>query len=165
MTSTVSALAAPGPNAPLEFTAIERRDPGPRDVVIDIACTGICHTDLALVRDHWAEGLFPMVPGHEITGTVAAVGADARHSVGDRVAVGCYVDSCRRCENCLAGEEQHCLKGEVVTFGGYGYDGSRAYGGFSQRIVVDENYVLRVPDGLSLDTAAPLPCAGITTTR
>jgi alcohol dehydrogenase (NADP+) len=109
------------------------------------------------------EGNFPMVPGHEITGTVAAVGPEvSRHAVGDRVGVGCYIDSCRVCENCLAGEEQHCLKGEVLTFGGFDYDGQPTYGGYSERIVVDENYALRIPDRLSLDAAAPLLCAGIT---
>src|SRR3979409_2333165 len=109
------------------------------------------------------EGIFPMVPGHEITGTVAAVGAAvSRYKVNDRVGVGCYVDSCRECENCLAGEEQHCRKGEVYTYGGCTYDGEPTYGGYSPQIVVDENYVLRIPDGLALDTAAPLLCAGIT---
>ncbi|MCI2423754.1 NAD(P)-dependent alcohol dehydrogenase [Saccharopolyspora sp. K220] len=159
----VSALAAAGPAEPLDFTTIRRREPGPHDVVIDIAYTGICHTDIALLRNHWSEGIFPMVPGHEIIGIVAAVGAEVgRYAVGDRVGVGCYVDSCRECEYCLAGEEQHCRKGEVLTFGGRDYDGNPTYGGYSQRIVVDENYVLRIPDGLAMDTAAPLLCAGIT---
>ncbi|WP_329139971.1 NAD(P)-dependent alcohol dehydrogenase [Streptomyces sp. NBC_01476] len=163
MPFTVPALAAAGPDAPLEFTTIERRDPGPHDVVIDIAYTGICHTDIALLHNRWMEGIFPMVPGHEITGTVAATGADVtRHRVGDRVGVGCYVDSCRTCENCLAGEEQHCRKGEVITYSARDYEGRITYGGYSRRIVVDENYVLRIPDGLALDTAAPLLCAGVT---
>jgi uncharacterized zinc-type alcohol dehydrogenase-like protein len=163
MPFTVSALAAAGPGAPLEFTTIQRRDPGPHDVVIDIAYIGICHTDIALLRNHWTDGIFPMVPGHEITGTVAAAGAEVtRYAVGDRVGVGCYVDSCRECENCLAGQEQHCRKGEVVTFGGRDYAGNPTYGGYSQRIVVDENYVLRIPDSLRLDAAAPLLCGGIT---
>lgn len=163
MTFPVPALAASGPDKPLEFTVIERRSPGPHDVVIDIAFTGICHTDIALLRNHWAEGLFPMVPGHEITGRVVEVGsAVSLHAVGDRVGVGCYVDSCRTCENCLAGQEQHCLKGEVLTYGGVDYDGRPTYGGYSRQIVVDEHFVLRIPDGLSLDAAAPLLCAGIT---
>ncbi|WP_233459054.1 alcohol dehydrogenase catalytic domain-containing protein, partial [Amycolatopsis acidiphila] len=163
MPFTVPALAAAGPQAPLESTTIERRDPRPHDVVIDIAYTGICHTDLALLRNHWREGIFPMVPGHEITGTVAASGsAVTRHSAGDRVGVGCYVDSCRECENCLAGEPQHCRRGEVITFGSRDYDGELTYGGYSTRIVVDENYVVRIPDGLPLDAAAPLLCGGIT---
>ncbi|WP_406261821.1 NAD(P)-dependent alcohol dehydrogenase [Actinacidiphila glaucinigra] len=163
MPFTVAALAAPGPGAPLELTTVERREPGPHDVVIDIAHTGICHTDIALLRNHWMEGLFPMVPGHEITGTVVAAGPGVtRHAVGDRVGVGCYVDSCRVCENCLAGQEQHCLKGEVLTFGALDYDRRPTFGGYSRRIVVDENYVLRIPDGLGLDVAAPLLCAGVT---
>ncbi|MFF3949483.1 NAD(P)-dependent alcohol dehydrogenase [Streptomyces sp. NPDC001902] len=159
----VPALAAAGPDAPVELTTIERRDPGPHDVVIDIAYTGICHTDIALLRNHWMEGLFPMVPGHEITGTVVATGPDVtRYAVGDPVGVGCYVDSCRTCVNCLAGEEQHCLKGEVLTYGALGYDERPTFGGYSRRIVVDEHYVLRIPDGLALDVAAPLLCAGVT---
>ncbi|MGW3247737.1 NAD(P)-dependent alcohol dehydrogenase [Streptomyces sp. NPDC001070] len=159
----VPALAAAGPDAPLAPATIERREPGPHDVVIDIAYTGICHTDIALLRNHWMEGVFPMVPGHEITGTVSATGPEVtRHTVGDRVGVGCYVDSCRECVNCLAGEEQHCLKGEVLTFGGLDYDKQPTFGGYSRRIVVDENYVLRIPDGLALDVAAPLLCAGVT---
>ncbi|WP_414672932.1 NAD(P)-dependent alcohol dehydrogenase [Kribbella sp.] len=133
------------------------------DVVIDIAYTGICHTDIALLNNEWMEGIFPMVPGHEITGTVTATGSEVtRHTVGDRVGVGCYVDSCRECENCLAGQEQHCQKGEVLTFGGRDYDGNPTYGGYSRQVVVDENYVLRIPDGLALDAAAPLLCGGIT---
>lgn len=163
MPHLVPALAATGPDAPVEPTTVERREPGPHDVVIDIAHTGICHTDIALLRNHWMEGLFPMVPGHEITGTVVAAGPGVtRHAVGDRVGVGCYVDSCRECANCLAGQEQHCLKGEVITFGGLDYDGRPTFGGYSRRIVVDENYVLRIPDALALDTAAPLLCAGVT---
>ncbi|WP_413105713.1 NAD(P)-dependent alcohol dehydrogenase [Streptomyces sp. Inha503] len=163
MTSHVSALSAIGPAEPLALRTIERRTPGPHDVVIDIAYTGICHTDVAMLRNHWAEGLFPMVPGHEITGVVSEAGsAVSRHTVGDRVGVGCYVDSCRTCENCLAGEEQHCLEGEVLTYGGVDYEGRPTYGGYSQRIVVDENYVLRIPDALNLETTAPLLCAGIT---
>ncbi|MCX4564609.1 NAD(P)-dependent alcohol dehydrogenase [Streptomyces phaeochromogenes] len=163
MSFTVSALAAAGPDAPLALTTIERREPGPHDVLIDIAYTGICHTDLALLRNHWMEGVFPMVPGHEITGTVIATGSEVtRYTVGNRVGVGCYIDSCRECVNCLAGEEQHCLKGEVYTYAGLDYDKQTTYGGYSQKIVVDENYVLGVPDGLPLDAAAPLLCAGVT---
>ncbi|MFF7212974.1 NAD(P)-dependent alcohol dehydrogenase [Streptomyces sp. NPDC008238] len=163
MPFAVAALAAAGPDAPVEPTTLERRDPGPHDVVVDIAYTGICHTDIALLRNHWMEGLFPMVPGHEITGTVVAAGPGVtRHAVGDRVGIGCYVDSCRTCENCLAGHEQHCLEGEVLTYGALDHDGRPTFGGYSRRIVVDENYALRVPDGLGLDVAAPLLCAGVT---
>jgi uncharacterized zinc-type alcohol dehydrogenase-like protein len=163
MPFTVPALAAAGPEEPLKPTRIERRDPGPYDVVIEIAYTGICHTDIALLHNEWMPGIFPMVPGHEITGSVVAAGSDVtRHVVGDRVGVGCYVDSCRECVNCLAGEEQHCLKGEVITYGSYDYSGAVTYGGYSRQIVVDENYVLRIPEALPLDVAAPLLCAGIT---
>jgi uncharacterized zinc-type alcohol dehydrogenase-like protein len=161
MPFNVSALAAARPDARLELTTIERRDPGPHDVVIDIAYTGICHTDIALLRNHWMEASSRWCPGHEITGTVTAAGSEVtRYTVGDRVGVGCYIDSCRECENCLAGEEQHCLKGEVLTFGGRDYDGNPTYGGYSRQIVVDENYVLRIPAGLALAAAAPLLCGG-----
>jgi len=105
-----------------------------------------------------------MVPGHEIAGVVREIGSDVtKHTVGDRVGIGCFVDSCRECENCLAGEEQFCLKGNVATYNGRQYDGTPTYGGYSTQIVADENYVLRIPDGIPLDTAAPLLCAGITT--
>ncbi len=108
--------------------------------------------------------IFPMVPGHEIAGTVAAVGAGvSRFRTGDRVGVGCFVDSCRECANCRAGEEQHCLKGAVWTYNARDYDGAETYGGYSTQIVVDENYAVRIPDNLGLDVAAPLLCAGITT--
>jgi uncharacterized zinc-type alcohol dehydrogenase-like protein len=105
-----------------------------------------------------------MVPGHEIAGIVREVGTEVtKHAVGDRVGIGCFVDSCRECENCLAGEEQFCLKGNVATYNGRAYDGTDTYGGYSTEIVADENYVLHIPDGIPLDAAAPLLCAGITT--
>ncbi|TVL89174.1 NAD(P)-dependent alcohol dehydrogenase [Streptomyces sp. SAJ15] len=165
MSTAVTAYAAPSPKAPLERTTIERRAPGEYDVVIEIAFTGICHTDIHQVHEGWAEGVFPMVPGHEIAGVVTAVGPGVtRHSVGDRVGVGCFVDSCRRCEYCRAGEEQFCREGAVWTYNARDpRTDEPTYGGYSTHIVVDENYVLRVPDGLSLDEAAPLMCAGITT--
>jgi alcohol dehydrogenase (NADP+) len=163
VTVTVPALAAPGAREPLARTTIERREPGANDVVIDIAYTGICHSDIHQARDEWDPGTFPMVPGHEIAGTVSAVGGQvSRYAVGDRVGVGCFVDSCRECENCRAGEEQYCLTGEVATYNGRAYDGTETYGGYSTQIVVDENYVLGIPDGVGLDVAAPLLCAGIT---
>jgi uncharacterized zinc-type alcohol dehydrogenase-like protein len=160
---TVPALAAEAAGKPLARTSIERRDPRPNDVVIDIAYAGICHSDIHQARNEWAAGIFPMVPGHEIAGIVSAVGDQvSRYRVGDRVGVGCFVDSCRECENCLAGEEQYCLKGEVATYNGRDYDGVETYGGYCTQIVVDENYVLGIPDGIGLDVAAPLLCAGIT---
>ncbi|WP_448332687.1 NAD(P)-dependent alcohol dehydrogenase [Streptomyces sp. DSM 41534] len=163
MTTSVTAYAAPAPKAPLEKTTIERRALREHDVLIEIAYAGICHSDIHQAREEWGTALFPMVPGHEIAGVVAEVGPGVtRYAVGDRVGVGCFVDSCRECENCLAGEEQFCLKGEVQTYNATAYDGSPTYGGYSTHIVVDENYVLRIPEGISLDIAAPLLCAGIT---
>ncbi|MFH9089011.1 NAD(P)-dependent alcohol dehydrogenase [Streptomyces sp. NPDC017673] len=162
--TTVAAYAAPAAKAPLERTTIERRAVGEYDVLIDIKFAGICHSDIHQVREGWGEAIFPMVPGHEIAGVVAEVGPGVtKFQVGDRVGVGCMVDSCRECENCLRGEEQYCLKGMVGTYNAVGKDGRPTYGGYSEKIVVDENYVVRIPDGLSLDVAAPLLCAGITT--
>ncbi|MES9523918.1 NAD(P)-dependent alcohol dehydrogenase [Streptomyces capoamus] len=162
--TTVAAYAAPAAKAPLERTTIERRAVGEFDVLIDIKFAGICHSDIHQAREGWGEAIFPMVPGHEIAGVVSEVGSGVtKFQVGDRVGVGCMVDSCRECENCLRGEEQYCLKGMVGTYNAVGKDGEPTYGGYSEKIVVDENYVLRIPDGLSLDVAAPLLCAGITT--
>ena len=162
--TTVAAYAAPAAKAPLERTTIERREVGEFDVLIDIKFAGICHSDIHQAQEGWGEAIFPMVPGHEIAGVVSAVGSGVtRHQVGDRVGVGCLVDSCRECENCQAGLEQYCLKGGVGTYNAIGKDGEPTYGGYSEKIVVDENYVVRIPDALSLDVAAPLLCAGITT--
>ncbi|MEU6087712.1 NAD(P)-dependent alcohol dehydrogenase [Streptomyces sp. NPDC047085] len=162
--TTVAAYAAPAAKAPLERTTIERREVGEFDVLIDIKFAGICHSDIHQAREGWGEAIFPMVPGHEIAGVVSAVGSGVtKYQVGDRVGVGCMVDSCRECENCKAGLEQFCLKGMVGTYNAVGRDREPTYGGYSEKIVVDENYVVRIPDGLSLDEAAPLLCAGITT--
>jgi uncharacterized zinc-type alcohol dehydrogenase-like protein len=162
--TTVAAYAAPAAKAPLERTTIERRAVGEFDVLIDIKFAGICHSDIHQAREGWGEAIFPMVPGHEIAGVVSEVGPGVtKFAVGDRVGVGCMVDSCRECENCLQGLEQFCLKGMVGTYNAVGRDGEPTYGGYSEKIVVDENYVVRIPDGLSLDVAAPLLCAGITT--
>jgi len=163
MTLTVPALAAPAANEPLVRTTIDIRTPGAHDVAIDIKFAGICHSDIHQARDEWGVGLFPMVPGHEIAGIVSAVGSEVTgYRVGDRVGVGCFVDSCRECANCLAGEEQYCLKGEVGTYNARNYDGTPTYGGYSTAVVVDENFVLGIPDGIELSEAAPLLCAGIT---
>ncbi|NEY32367.1 alcohol dehydrogenase catalytic domain-containing protein [Streptomyces sp. PRKS01-65] len=163
MTTPVAAYAAPAAKAPLERTTIERREVGPHDVLIDIKFAGICHSDIHQAREGWGEAIFPMVPGHEIAGIVTEVGsAVTRFKVGDRAGVGCMVDSCRVCENCKAGQEQYCVEGNVPTYNGIGKDGEPTYGGYSQKIVVDENYVLHIPEGLPLDAAAPLLCAGIT---
>ncbi|MGW6733249.1 NAD(P)-dependent alcohol dehydrogenase [Streptomyces sp. NPDC055013] len=162
--TTVAAYAAPAAKAPLERTTIERREAGEFDVQIDIKFAGICHSDIHQAREGWGEAIFPMVPGHEIAGIVSEVGSGVtKYQVGDRVGVGCLVDSCRECDNCKAGLEQYCTGGNVGTYNAVGKDGEPTYGGYSQKVVVDENFVVRIPDGLSLDVAAPLLCAGITT--
>ncbi|WP_405931188.1 NAD(P)-dependent alcohol dehydrogenase [Streptomyces sp. NBC_00827] len=162
--TTVAAYAAPAAKAPLERTTIERREVGEFDVLIDIKFAGICHSDIHQAREGWGEAIFPMVPGHEIAGIVTEVGSGVtKFQLGDRAGVGCMVDSCRECENCKAGLEQYCVKGNIQTYNGIGVDGTPTYGGYSTHIVVDENYTLRIPEGISLDEAAPLLCAGITT--
>ncbi len=162
MSTTVNAYAAPAAKAPFEKITIERRDLKPADVLIDIKFVGVCHSDIHTARDEWGAANYPMVPGHEIAGIVSAVGDSvSKYTVGDRVGVGCLVDSCRECANCKAGEEQYCLKGNVGTYGGM-LDGKPTDGGYSEKIVVDENYVLGIPEGIELDVAAPLLCAGIT---
>ncbi|HEY1134764.1 MAG TPA: NAD(P)-dependent alcohol dehydrogenase [Nocardioides sp.] len=163
MPQTVDALVTPAAREPFERSTIERRDPGPHDVVIAIQYAGICHSDIHTAREEWGAATFPLTPGHEIAGLVTAVGdAVTAHAVGDRVGVGCFVDSCRECENCRDGEEQYCLRGEVGTYNSRTYDGEQTQGGYARSIVVDENYVLRIPEGVGLDVAAPLLCAGIT---
>jgi uncharacterized zinc-type alcohol dehydrogenase-like protein len=141
----------------------ERREPREHDVAIDIKFCGICHSDIHQARDEWDGSTFPMVPGHEIAGVVTSVGNKVtKYKVGDKVGVGCFVDSCRKCEYCKQGLEQYCAAGMVLTYNGNDYDGVPTFGGYSEKIVVDENYVLRIPDNLALDAAAPLLCAGIT---
>ena len=162
--TTVTAYAAPAEAAPLEKTVIERRELGPHDILIDIAFAGICHSDIHTVRGDWGPQQYPLAPGHEITGTVAAVGAEVtKHALGDRVGVGCLVNSCRECVYCLRGDEQFCTQGAVGTYGAVDRDGTITQGGYSQQVVVTEDFVLRIPDALPLDAAAPLLCAGITT--
>ena len=164
MTTTISAYAATSATEPLTKTTITRRDVGPNDVAFDIHFAGICHTDIHIVKGEWGPAAYPVVPGHEIAGVVTEVGSEVtKYKVGDRVGVGCFVDSCRECENCQAGLEQHCTgTGMVLTYGGVDKDGQPTDGGYSGAIVVDENYVLRIPDSVPLDAAAPLLCAGIT---
>ena len=159
------AYAAPAAKAPLAPTIIERREPGPHDVLIDIQYCGVCHSDLHQVQDEWGGARFPMVPGHEIVGTVSRIGeAVTKWQVGERVGVGCLVDSCRECEACQAGEEQFCERGSTGTYNSLERDRKTpTYGGYSRQITVDENFVVRVPESIPLDQAAPLLCAGITT--
>jgi alcohol dehydrogenase (NADP+) len=158
------ALSAPSAGAPFDTTTIPRRDLGEHDVLIDIKFCGICHSDIHQIKDEWGGSIFPMVPGHEIAGVVAEVGSSVEKlSPGDRVGVGCLVDSCGECEYCKAGEEQFCTKGAVPTYNGREYDGEPTFGGYSQQVVVDERFVVTIPDGLDLQVAAPLLCAGITT--
>jgi uncharacterized zinc-type alcohol dehydrogenase-like protein len=170
--SATPAYAAASATSPLAPFTIERRAPRAHEVLIDILYCGVCHSDIHQARDEWGGGgIFPMVPGHEIVGRVAQVGEQvAGFKVGDAVGVGCFIDSCRRCPQCAAGEEQYCERGMSGTYNSYErddhgtFDKSRpTYGGYSTRITVHQDYVLRIPDGLPLDRAAPLLCAGITT--
>ncbi|OBH48490.1 NAD(P)-dependent alcohol dehydrogenase [Mycobacterium mantenii] len=161
--STVSAYAATSPTAPLTKTTIERREPGPHDVAIGIKFAGICHSDIHTAKGEWGTPNYPLVVGHEIAGVVTAVGSEVtKHKVGDHVGVGCMVNSCGQCRSCQAGLEQYCSRGTTFTYNATDRDGTTTQGGYSQAIVVDENFVLRIPDSLPLDKAAPLLCAGIT---
>jgi uncharacterized zinc-type alcohol dehydrogenase-like protein len=163
-TTTARAVGAQASDALLGALEIQRRAVGPKDIRIDIRFCGICHSDIHFTRGDWGEVPYPAVPGHEIAGIVAAVGAEVtRFAPGDRVGVGCMVNSCRECENCRRGEEQYCLPGNTQTYGSVDRDGTVTYGGYSDHVVVDEDFVVRIPDGIELDAAAPLLCAGITT--
>ncbi|MET4077770.1 NAD(P)-dependent alcohol dehydrogenase [Janibacter sp. UYMM211] len=160
----VNAYAAPAAGEPLVPTTVERREVGANDVLIDIEYAGICHSDIHTVNGDWGPQAFPLVPGHEIVGIVREVGSDvSTHAVGDRVGVGCMVNSCGRCENCTNGDEQYCVEGNVATYGATDRDGTITQGGYSTHVVVDADFVLRVPEGLDPAAATPLLCAGITT--
>ncbi|KRE56942.1 NAD(P)-dependent alcohol dehydrogenase [Phycicoccus sp. Soil748] len=160
----VNAYAAPSAGQPLAPTTIERREVGANDVLIQIEYAGICHSDIHTVNGDWGPQPFPVVPGHEIVGLVTEVGADVtRHQVGDRVGVGCMVNSCGECASCTRGEEQYCLEGMVGTYAATDRDGTTTQGGYSTHVVVDADFVLSVPEGLDPAAAAPLLCAGITT--
>ena len=162
--TTVKAYASPSSSEDLISTTIERREVGAHDVLIEIRFAGICHSDIHTVRGDWGPQQYPLVPGHEIAGVVTEVGsAVTKHQVGDRVGVGCMVNSCRECANCLNGDEQYCLNGMVGTYGAEDRDGTITQGGYSTHVVVSEHFVVSIPDGLELDVAAPLLCAGITT--
>ena len=148
----------------LQPFSFERREVGPHDVLITITHCGICHSDIHQARDEWGGSIFPMVPGHEIVGTVARIGAAVtKFKTSDRVGVGCFVDSCRICAACREGSEQYCEAGMLLTYNGRDKDGQPMQGGYSTQIVVNEQYVLRIPSALSPAGAAPLLCAGITT--
>lgn len=164
MTTTTAALVAEQAGAPFVARTIQRRPLRADDVSIAIQFSGICHSDIHQVREEWGKAIFPMVPGHEIAGTVTAVGdAVTQVKVGDRVGVGCMVDSCGACEMCKDGYEQHCSRGAVMTYNGIGYDGDPTLGGYAQDVVVSERFVCQIPEGIGLDEAAPLLCAGVTT--
>ena len=162
---TVNAYAAPSATEPLIKTTIERRDVGPKDIMIDIAYAGVCHSDIHTVRGEWGQIEYPQVVGHEIVGHVTEVGSEVtKHKVGDRVGVGCMVNSCGECEYCLRGDEQYCAKGNTGTYASVDpADGTVTQGGYSQAVVVTEDFVLRVPENLDFSKVAPLLCAGITT--
>jgi alcohol dehydrogenase (NADP+) len=159
------AYAAQSAKTPLAPFSFERREVGPHDVAIDILFCGVCHSDLHTARGEWAGVKFPSVPGHEIIGRVAAVGDHVGNfKVGDKVGVGCMVDSCQHCDPCKRGLEQYCEVGMTGTYNGPEQGtGANTYGGYSDKIVVREEFVLRLPDGLDPAAAAPLLCAGITT--
>ena len=164
-TKTARAYAAHSAQSPLGPLSIERREPLPSDVGIEILYCGVCHSDLHMVRNEWKMTVYPVVPGHEIVGRVVKVGsAVTKFKVGDLAAVGCMVDSCRHCDNCKRGLEQYCLNGMILTYGSPDkHSGGFTNGGYSESITVDEAYTLRVSPKLDLAATAPLLCAGITT--
>ncbi len=159
------AYAAQNAKTPLAPFSFKRRDPKEHDVAIDILYCGVCHSDIHQARDEWGGSTFPMVPGHEIVGRVAQVGSSVKKfKKGDIVGVGCFVDSCRTCSSCAEGLEQYCEEGMTATYNGFERGTqTQTQGGYSDHIVVNEDYVLRVPESMDLQGAAPLLCAGITT--
>jgi len=162
---TTRAYAARSAKSPLAPFSLQRRDPLPHDVVIDILYCGVCHSDLHQARNEWSNSIYPVVPGHEIVGRVTAVGPEVtRYKTGELVGVGCLVDSCRTCASCAEGLEQYCENGFVGTYNGVDrVSGDVTFGGYSTQLVVDEAFVLRVPKNLDPAGVAPLLCAGITT--
>lgn len=165
MSEKVRAYAATSASSPLGPYPIQRRSARSDDVEIEILYCGVCHSDLHTTRNHRGRTTYPIVPGHEIVGLVTAVGADVnKYKVGDRVGGGCMVDSCGHCEACDCGDEQHCSEGATYTYGAVDrLDGTMTQGGYSEKIVVKQDFVVRIPDNLDLKAAAPLVCAGITT--
>ena len=164
-TKQVKAYGTQAAEKPLEGLNIQRRKPTPHDVEIEILYCGVCHSDLHTARNEWGGTIYPVVPGHEIVGKIISVGNHVKKfKVGDIAGVGCLVDSCRECEACKDGEEQYCESGNTLTYNSPDkFLGGQTYGGYSQNIVVDENYVLSIPQNLNLAATAPLLCAGITT--
>ena len=161
--SKTHALIVSAPGAAFEKAEMPVRELTADSVAISIKYSGICHSDIHQARDEWFEGIFPMVPGHEIVGEVTAVGdAVTKFKVGDRVGVGTFVDSCGTCEPCKQGMENYCRTGNVQTYNGRHYDGEAAYGGYAKDVVVKEAFVLRVPENLDYAASAPLLCAGVT---
>lgn len=161
---TVKGYGALSATEPLIPVMIERRDVGPHDVLIAIAYAGICHSDIHTIRGEWGPQTYPLTVGHEIVGVVEEIGSEVtNHAVGDRVGVGCMVNSCRVCDNCKAGQEQYCTGGNVGTYASVDRDGTITQGGYSTHVVVDADFVLRVPESIPYESAAPLLCAGITT--
>ncbi|WP_172197142.1 MULTISPECIES: NAD(P)-dependent alcohol dehydrogenase [Saccharibacillus] len=161
---TANAKAVHGADQPFTSTEIERRDLKAQDVLIEIKYAGICHSDIHSARGEWGPVQYPFVPGHEIAGIVSQVGPEVtKYAVGDRVGVGCMVDSCGKCAHCHDGEEQYCEEGMTGTYGSVDRYGQYTQGGYATHIVVTQDFVVRIPDALELDAAAPLLCAGITT--
>ena len=166
MPTQTRAYAAQSDKSSIAPFSIERRDPGPHDVQIDILYCGVCHSDLHQARGDWGNSLYPMVPGHEILGRVTAVGIDVKKlKVGDIAGVGCLVDSCRHCDACNQGLEQYCENGATPTYNGHERinPGQLTFGGYSEKVVVEERFVIKVPETMDLQAVAPLFCAGITT--
>jgi len=162
---TASAYAIDSPTGAFHPTTIARREPGPTEVLFDIKFAGICHSDIHTARSEWGPTIYPLVPGHEIAGVVTQVGSQVtKFAVGDRVGVGCFVDSCGTCEYCENGTEQFCVgnPGTIFTYNAIGRDGLPTAGGYSTAITVEQAYVCHIPDAIPLDAAAPLLCAGIT---
>ena len=164
-TSTVKAFGTTAPEADLKSMSIERRSVTEKDVEIDILYCGVCHSDLHTARNEWGGTIYPNVPGHEIVGRVVKVGSGVKkYNVGDLVGVGCMVDSCRECASCKEGLEQYCEQGNIQTYNGKDkHLNQQTFGGYSERVVVDEDFVLKIPTNLNLAATAPLLCAGITT--
>ena len=162
--SNVNAYATTAADAAIAAFTINRREPGPHDVQIDILYCGVCHSDIHQARNEWGNSIYPMVPGHEIVGRITAVGDHVKNfKIGDLAGVGCLVDSCRTCEQCAANEEQFCENGSTGTYNSLDKNGEPTYGGYSTQIVVDEAFTLHVSEKLDLKGVAPLLCAGITT--